>query len=106
LGSEQALTGPIISIEAPEVEGLTVYGARTGQTRFYGAWIQRSGIFVGWMRTRPNLAGEAPDAVHATGEVLGRSVFTQEESKSFALPDAQESFRRALLETAQDMGLS
>ena len=57
------------------------------------------------MRTRPNLAGEAPDAVHATGEVLGRSVFTQEESNTGALHDALESFRRALLEAAQDMGL-
>ena len=33
---EQALTGPIIAIEAPEVEGLSVYGARNGQTKFYG----------------------------------------------------------------------
>jgi len=95
-------------VEAPKIQGLAVYGAElkgTG-TRFFGAWTSECGNFIGWMRTRPNLAGEAPDAVHATGEVLGRSVFTQEESKSFALPDAQESFRRALQEAAQDMGLS
>jgi hypothetical protein len=93
---EQALTGPIIAIEAPAVKGLTVYGARNGQTRFYGAWTRRSGIFVGWMRARPNLAGDTPDAVHAIGEVLGRSVFKPEECASCALHDALESFRRAL----------
>jgi hypothetical protein len=101
---EQALTGPIISVEAPAVEGLSIYGARNSQTRFYGAWIRRSGKFVGWMRTRPNLAGEAPDDIHATGEVLGRPVFTQEESKSCALHDALESFWRALMEAAMDIG--
>jgi len=94
-------------VEAPKIQGLAVYGAElkgTG-TRFFGAWTAEGGNFVGWMRTRPNLAGEAPDAVHATGEVLGRSVLTQEESNTGALPDAQESFRRALQEAAEDMGL-
>ena len=57
------------------------------------------------MRTRPNLAGEAPDAVHATGEVLGRAIFRPEESSSCALHDALESFRRALQEAAEDIVL-
>jgi hypothetical protein len=102
---EQALTGPIKAIEAPELEGLSVYGARTGQTMFYGAWIRRSGIFVGWMRTRPNLAGDSPDAVHAIGEVLGRSIFRPEESTSCALHDALDFFHRALQKAAQDLGV-
>ena len=58
------------------------------------------------MRIRPNLAGEAPDAVHAIGEVLGIAVFSPEESSSCALYDALELFRLALREAAQDMGLS
>ena len=97
----------LVPVETPKIKGLVVYGADlkgTG-TRFFGAWTEWGGIFIGWMRTRPNLAGEAPDAVHATGEVLGRPVFTQEESSSRALHDAVESFHRALLEAAEDLGL-
>jgi hypothetical protein len=45
-----------------------------------------------------------PDAVHAIGEVLGRSVFKPEESGSCGLHDALESFRRALQEAAEDLG--
>jgi hypothetical protein len=101
---EQALSGPIIAIEAPEIEGLSVYGARNIQTRFYGAWTRRSGIFVGWMRTRPNLAGPEQEAVYAIGEVLGRSIFRPEESTSCALHDALESFQRALQEATEDLG--
>jgi hypothetical protein len=96
-----------VPVEAPKVKGLVVFGAElkgTG-TRFFGAWTEWDGTFIGWMRTRPNLAGEAPDAVHAIGEVLGRPVFTLEESKSCALHNTLESFRRALQTAAEDMGL-
>jgi hypothetical protein len=95
-----------MAIEAPAVRGLSIYGARNGQMRFYGAWTERSGIFVGWMRKKPNLAGDTPDAVHAIGEVLGRSVFRLGESASRAPDDALEIFRRAVQEAAEDMGLS
>ena len=94
-----------MAIEAPAVEGLSIYGATNVQTRFYGAWIRRSGIFVGWMRMRPNLAGPEQDSVYAIGEVLGRQIFHSEHGVSLALLDALESFGRALLEAAQDMGL-
>ena len=97
----------LVPVEAPKVKGLVVFGAElkgTG-TRYFAAWTEWGGTFIGWMRTRPNLAGEAPDAVHATGEVLGHPVFTQEESKSCALHDALESFRRALREAAEDLGV-
>jgi len=100
-----ALTGPINAIEAPAVKGLTVFGAGTGRTRFYGAWSRKSGIFVGWMRTRPNLAGEAPDSVYAVGEILGRPIFLPDHGSSPALLDALESFRRALQEVAKDIEL-
>ena len=103
---EQALTGPIISIEAPAVEGLSVYGATNVQTRLYGAWIRRSGIFIGWMRTRPNLAGPEQEAVYAIGEVLGRPVFGIEDGPSYSMHDALELFRRALLQTADDLGIA
>ena len=97
----------LVPVEAPTVKGLVVYGAElkgTG-TKYYGAWTEWGGTFIGWMRTRPNLAGEAPDAISATGEVLGRPVFTQEDSNTGALHDALESFRRALQEAAEDLGV-
>jgi hypothetical protein len=52
------------------------------------------------------LAGDTPDAVHAIGEVLGKSVFRPEESPSIALHDALELFRRALQEAAEDLGVA
>ena len=94
-------------VEAPKVKGLVIFGAElkgTG-TKFYGAWIEWGQTFIGWMRTRPNLAGDTPDAIHATGEVLGRAIFRPEESSSCALHDALESFRRALQEAAEDIVL-
>jgi hypothetical protein len=96
----------LVPVEAPTVKGLVVFGAElkgTG-TRFFGAWTEWGGTFIGWMRTRSNLAGDAPDAVHAIGEVLGRPVFTQEESLSCALHDALDLFRRALQQAAEDLG--
>jgi len=60
-------------VEAPKVKGLVVYGAGlkgTG-TRYFAAWTEWGGTFIGWMRVRPNLAGATPDAVHAIGKVLG-----------------------------------
>jgi hypothetical protein len=96
----------LIPIEAPKIQGLVVFGAelKGAGTRFYGAWTEESGIFIGWMRTRPNLAGDTPDAVHAIGEVLGRSVFRPEESASCALHDAMDLFKRALQQAADDLG--
>jgi hypothetical protein len=92
-------------VEAPKIKGLVVYGAelKSTGTRYFAAWTEWGGTFIGWMRTRPNLAGDMPDAVHAIGEVLGRSVLRPEESSSCALHDALESFRRALQEAAEDM---
>ena len=96
----------LVPVEAPKIKGLVVYGVElkgTG-TRYFAAWTEWGETFIGWMRTRPNLAGEAPDAVHAIGEVLGRSVFRPEESTSCALHDAMEFFGRFLLEAANDLG--
>ena len=98
----------LVPVDAPKVKGLVVYGAKlkgTG-TRYFAAWTEWGGTFIGWMRTRPKLAGDTPDAVHAIGEVLGIAVFSPEESSTCALYDALELFRLALREAAQDMGLS
>lgn len=97
----------LVPIEAPKIKGLVTFGAelRGTGTRFFGAWTEWGETFIGWMRTRPNLAGEAPHAVHAIDEVLGRSVFKPEESNSCTLHDALESFRRALQEAAEDLGV-
>ena len=97
----------LVPVEAPEIKGLVVFGAElkgTG-TRFFGAWTEWGGTFIGWMRTRPNLAGDQPDGIHAIGEVLGRSVFRPEESPSCALHDALESFRWALQQASEDLGV-
>ena len=94
-------------VEAPKIKGLVVYGAelKGSGTRFFGAWTEWGGTFIGWMRTRPNLAENMPEAVHAIGEVLGRSIFRPEECASCVLHDALELFRRALQEAAQDLGV-
>jgi len=96
----------LVPVEAPKIKGLVVFGAElkgTG-THFFGAWTEWGGTFIGWMRTRPNLAGDTPDSIHAIGEVLGRSVFRPEECSSCALHDALESFRRAIQQAAEDLG--
>ena len=64
---------PIIPVDSPKVRGLTVYAARCENTRYFGAWAKRSGIFIGWMRIQPHIAGIESD--YAVGEVLGRPVF-------------------------------
>ena len=90
------------------VKGLVVYGAElkgTG-TRYFAAWTEWGGTFIGWMRTRPNLAGGEQNSVHAIGEVLGRSVFRPEESAPCVLHDALELLRRALQQAAEDLGVA
>jgi hypothetical protein len=53
--SERPINGPLIVVEAPAVKGLTVYAARYENFRYFGAWTERSGIFIGWTRKlRPN----------------------------------------------------
>ena len=47
----------LVPVEAPEIKGLMTFGAElegTG-TRFFRAWTESGGIFIGWMRTRPSL---------------------------------------------------
>ena len=106
-GKDDWPSGDFISSGRRFGKRLVVYGAglQSTGTRFFGAWTAEGGNFIGWMRTRPNLAGDTPDAVHAIGEVLGRSVFRPEESASCALHDALELFRRALQEAARDLGV-
>ena len=90
-------------LEAPTVEGLTIYATESNKVRFFGAWAPQYRSFIGWMRTSPHLSVEDPDGVHAIGEVLGRSIFTGmvtvEETK------AVEGFVKALKEAAGDLGL-
>jgi len=95
-------------VEAPKVKGLVVYGAGlkgTG-TRYFAAWTEWGGTFIGWMRVRPNLAAEEQDSVYAIGEVLGRSVFRIEDCPSYNMHDALELFQRALQQAAEDLGVS
>jgi hypothetical protein len=94
---------PIITLDAPTVKGLTVYAAKSGETRFYGAWIERSGVFVGWMRIQPHIAGV--DSDYAVGEVLQRPVFIGI-SLDLRGHDAIDRFTVSLKNAAWDLGVA
>jgi len=82
---------------------LTVYVAKSGNTRFFGVWTKRSGVFIGWMRIQPNIAGIESD--YAVGEVLGRPVFMGI-TLDLSGHDAVDKFAQALKEAAWDLGLA
>jgi hypothetical protein len=95
----------LVAVEAPKIKGLVVFGAElkgTG-TRFFGVWTEWGGIFIGWMRTRPNLAGREQDSVYAIGEILGRPVFGIEDCPTYSLYEAFDLFQRVLQEAANDL---
>jgi hypothetical protein len=96
-----------VPVEAPKIKGLVVFGAelKGTSTRFFGAWTEWGGTFIGWMRVRPNLAAEEQDSIYAIGEVLGRPVYGTQDRPSSTLHDALEFFRRALQEAAEDLGV-
>ena len=64
---------PIVTLDTPIVKGLVIYGARCGTVKFYAAWVEWSGIFLGWMKIQP--AVEDVDSDYATGKVLGKPLF-------------------------------
>ena len=100
--SETRPDGPMLPLETPAVRGLTIYGVKCGETRFFGAWIERSGVFIGWMRIQPHIAGIESD--YAVGEVLGRPVFMGI-TLDLSGHDAVEKFTQSLKEAAWDLGV-
>jgi len=100
---EKQTDGPMLPIDAPVVKGLTVYAVRSGTTRFYGAWTELGGNFIGWMRIQSQVAGIESD--YAVGEILGRPVFAAI-SIDLSGHDAVDRFTRELKETAWDLGLA
>ena len=86
-----------------QVRGLKVYAARSGNTRFYGAWVEWSGTFIGWMRIQPHIAGIESD--YAVGEILGRPVFMGI-TLDLSGHDAIDKFTHALKEAAWDLGVA
>ena len=101
--SEAMPESPIIPIDAPKVRGLTVYAAKCDRTRYFGAWTKRSGVFIGWMRIQPQIAGIESD--YAVGEVLGRPVFMGI-MLDLSGHDAIDKFTQALKEAAWDLGVA
>jgi hypothetical protein len=101
--SETRHEGPMLPLETPAVRGLTIYGVKCGETRFYGAWIERSGVFIGWMRIQPHISGI--DSDYAVGEVLGRSIFMGI-TLDLSGHDAVDKFTRALKVAAWDLGVA
>ena len=97
----------LAQVDVPKVGGLVIFGAVMKGTnmRYYGAWLEEGEIFIGWMGTKPNIAGGEQDSSHAIGEVLGRSVFDANDGDCRNAQDAIDSFRRALQEAADDMGV-
>ena len=93
----------MVPADTPSVKGLAIYGARSGKTRYYGAWIKRSGVFVGWMRIQPQIVGI--DSDYAVGEVLGRAVFVGIVLE-LSGHDALDKFAEALKEAAWDLGVA
>jgi hypothetical protein len=61
---------PIFTLEAPAVKGFVVYGARCGTSRFYAAWVESSGTFIGWLKVQPAIEGV--DSDFGVGEVFGK----------------------------------
>jgi hypothetical protein len=100
---EKRPEGPMVTLDAPAVKGLTIYAAKNGETRFYGAWIERSGVFVGWMRIQLHIAGV--DSNYAVGEVLQRSVFMGI-TLDLSGHDAVDRFTLALKNAAWDLGVA
>jgi hypothetical protein len=100
---EKQLDQPFLPVDAPSVRGLTIYAARSGETRFYGAWTAESGVFIGWMRIQPQVAGI--DSEYAVGEILGRAVFNMI-SIDLSGHAAIDKFVIALKEAAWDLGLA
>jgi len=101
--SEPRPDGPMLPLDAPAVKGLTIYGVKCGETRYFGAWIERSGVFIGWMRIQPHIAGV--DSDYAVGEVLKIPIFmgiTLELSGH----DAIDRFSLALKNAAWDLGVA
>jgi hypothetical protein len=98
----------LVPVEAPRIKGLVIFGAelKGAGTRYYGAWTEWGGTFIGWMRTRPNFAGGEQDSIHAIGEVLGRAVFGAGDEPRNSLQDVTNSFQRALMEAADDLGVT
>jgi len=101
--SETRPDGPMIPVEAPAVKGLTVYGVKCGESRYFGAWIERSGVFIGWMRIQPHISGI--DSDYAVGEVLQRPVFMGI-SLDLSGHDAVDRFTLALKNAAWDLGVA
>jgi hypothetical protein len=61
---------PIFSLGAPAVKGLVIYAARCGTLKFYAAWVEWSGTFIGWLKVQP--AVEGIDSDFGVGEVFGK----------------------------------
>ena len=94
--------GLMLPVDTAPVKGLTVYGAKCGETTFYGAWMARLGVFVGWMRIQPQIAGIGSN--YAVGDVLGRPVFVGI-SLDLSGHNALDKFTMALNEAAGDLGV-
>jgi hypothetical protein len=69
-GCESLPDSPIFTLDAPAVKGLVVYGARCGTARFYAAWVETTGTFIGWLKVLPAIKGV--DSDFGVGEVFGK----------------------------------
>ena len=52
------------------MKGLVVYAARCGSLKFFAAWVESTGTFIGWFKVQP--AVEGVDSDFGIGEVFGK----------------------------------
>jgi len=94
---------PIFSLGAPAVKGLVIYSASCGTLKFYTAWVESTGTFIGWMKVQP--AVEGVDSDFGVGELFGKRLDSKI-SLDLSGHDAIDKFSQALKNAAWDLGVA
>ena len=66
---------PIVTVDAPKVNGFIIYAAQCWTFKFYAAWVEWSGTFIGWLKVQPAVEGVESD--YGIGEVLGKPIYSK-----------------------------
>ena len=91
---------PIVTVDAPKVKGLIIYAARCGTFKFYAAWVESTGTFIGWLKVQP--AVEGVDSDFGVGEVFGKRLDSKI-SLDLSGHDAIDKFSQALKNAVWDL---
>ena len=94
---------PIVTMDAPKVNGLMIYAAQCGTFKFYAAWVEWSGTFIGWLKVQP--AVEGVDSDFGIGEVFGKRLDSKI-SLNLKGHLAVDRFSQTLKNAAWDLGVA